>query len=327
MPLPIEVFNDMLVSTMQNYQEETVDNFTNNVPLLKYFKKNMRTFSGGTFLTKHIEYSENLNVKAYNGLEVLGTGQNNILTNAFYEVKQYSVPVIFSGRDKALNSSKEQLIDLLDTRVSNAYSSLTNRLGADIYLDGSGDGGRSIGGLALLVSSTPNVGIVGGIDRSSSVGAFWRNQVFSGVVNGGAAITATNILQYVNRILSNTKRNANKVKVIVLGSNYYALMQDALNTQGRYMINGDKLDGGFADFTYQGIPVLDGGGVGATMDANIGYFLNTDFITMESHKEQNFAPLPFGDRPSGNQDAMLRYVGWYGNMTLTNSKLQAVLVP
>jgi hypothetical protein len=53
---------------------------------------------------------------------------------------------------------------------------MKNKMGAAVYADGTGSGGKEIGGLALLVPDAPTAGTVGGINRATW--AFWRSQKF-----------------------------------------------------------------------------------------------------------------------------------------------------
>jgi hypothetical protein len=80
------------------------------------------------------------------------------------------------------------------------------------------------------------------------------------------------------------------------------------------------LDGGFQGFSSD--PISVGGANGST--GNIMYFLNTKYILWRPHSDRNMVPLN-PDRFSINQDAMVKLIGWAGNMTLRNSFLQGVL--
>src|SRR5687768_1862205 len=321
--------SEIVTTTLVNYNANITDNISNNNPLLYKLKErgNMRLEDGGVVIRESIFYAENTAKGWYSKREFLRTNRSDVLTAVDYEWKQYHVGIGIDGLEMRQNSGKWAILNLLKSRITNAYDSMYNDMGAAVFLDGTQDGGRAMGGLALLVSAVPNSGVVGGIDRGTTVGAFWRNQKFSATIDGGAALTSSNILNYVNRIISNTSRNGDKIDLIILGSNYYALMQDALITYSRYMPEGKLLKAGFASISYQGIDIIDGGGVGSTMDPNIGYFLNTKYIKLVTHKDQNFEPLPFGERASFNQDAMMKYIGWMGNMVLTYARGQAVLIP
>ena len=56
---------------------------------------------------------------------------------------------------------------------------------------------------------------------------------------------------------------------------------------------------------------------------NSMYFLNTNYIMYRPHRDRNMVPLD-PDRFSVNQDAMVKLIGWAGNMTLSNARLQGV---
>jgi hypothetical protein len=69
--------------------------------------------------------------------------------------------------------------------------------------------------------------------------------------------------------------------------------------------------------------VLDGG-FGGGAPANSMYFLNTDYIYFRPAASRFFEPI--GDeRFAVNQDAMVKLVGFAGNMTVSNRRLQAYL--
>jgi hypothetical protein len=58
--------------------------------------------------------------------------------------------------------------------------------------------------------------------------------------------------------------------------------------------------------------------------ANTMYMLNTKYIHWRPHARRNMVPLD-PDRFSVNQDAMVKLMGWAGNMTLSNAFLQGVI--
>ena len=79
------------------------------------------------------------------------------------------------------------------------------------------------------------------------------------------------------------------------------------------------LDGGFQGFSGDLNPSTGGA------PANHMYFLNTDYIHFRPHRDRNMVPLDPGERFSVNQDAMVKLIGFAGNMTLSNARLQGVL--
>ena len=68
--------------------------------------------------------------------------------------------------------------------------------------------------------------------------------------------------------------------------------------------------------------VLDGGG-GGGCPTNHMYFLNTDYIYWQPHRDRDMVPL---DRTQSiNQDATVQLIIWMGNMTASNRQLQGVI--
>ena len=54
------------------------------------------------------------------------------------------------------------------------------------------------------------------------------------------------------------------------------------------------------------------------------YFLNTDYIFFRPHKDRNMVPID--QRYATNQDAMVKLIGFAGNMTMSDTFVQGVLV-
>jgi hypothetical protein len=81
---------------------------------------------------------------------------------------------------------------------------------------------------------------------------------------------------------------------------------------------------GFDSLKYMSADVVLDGGYGGGAPTNSMYFLNTDFIFFRPHTRRNFAPI--GEkRFAVNQDASVELIGFAGNMTTSNRRLQGVL--
>src|SRR5690625_7622461 len=106
-------------------------------------------------------------------------------------------------------AGREQMIDLHEGRIKVAETRLQNRIAADIYGDGTGNGGKDITGLQAAISSTPTTGTYGGIDRATW--NFWRNQVISCTSDVGAAMSAATILSGMKKLALGTARGRERV--------------------------------------------------------------------------------------------------------------------
>lgn len=323
---PSSTLTEIVTTTLRNRTGKLADNVTKNNALLNRIKKKgkVKTVSGGRTIVQELEYAENGTFKRYSGYEALNISPSDVFTGAEFNYAQAAVAVSISGLEMLQNSGENAIIDLLESRISNAEKTLTNNIAVDCYSDGTADGGRQIGGLQLLVDSTPLTGTIGGIDASTTVGAFWRNIAFSAVTNGGAAATSSNIQSYMNQLYVQLVRGSDTIDLIPADNIYFRLYLESLQAIQR--ITSDEMaQAGFTSLKYMNADVVLDGGFGGGMPASSMYFLNTDYLYFRPHVDRFFAPL--GDeRFAVNQDAMVKLIGFAGNMTVSNRRLQGVLI-
>jgi hypothetical protein len=322
---PSATMNEIVTTTLRNRTGKLADNVSKNNALLNRLEKKgkRKMVNGGRTIVQEMEYAENGTFKRYSGYEALNISPSDVFTSAEYNYAQAAVAVSISGLEMIQNSGEPAIIDLLASRIGNAERTIKNNIALDVYSDGTADGGRQIGGLALLVSTSPTTGTVGGIDRSTTVGSFFRNKAFSSVTNGGAAATSANIQTYMNRLYLQLVRGSDKPDIAVADNNYWRLYLESLQAIQRITTDASA-SAGFDSLKYMEMDVVLDGGVGGGAPANIMYMLNTDYIYFRPATGRNFEPL--GDeRMSVNQDAMVKLIGFAGNMTLSNGSLQGVL--
>jgi len=321
--------SDIIATTIQSRSGELADNVTNNNPLLLKLKSkgNVRPFSGGNVILEEIMYNDTStnNTNSYSGFETLNISPNSPISAAQFSIAQYASAVTISGLEMLQNSGKEAIIDLLEGRIKVAEAQLSNRINLDLYGNGTGNGGKNLTGLAAAVADSPASGTYGGINRATW--SFWQNQAFSGVTNGGAAVSAANIQSYMTQLAIKLVRGTDKADLIVADNNYYNLYVNSLQAIQR-VTDPEMAGSGFASLKFYGggtsADVVLGGGIGAQEPANHMYFLNTDYIFFRPHKDRNFVPIG-GERQSVNQDAIVKLIGWAGNLTTSGAQFQGVL--
>jgi hypothetical protein len=323
---------DVIATTIQNRSGVMQDNLTNNNALLGKLRErgNMRPFSGGNVIFEEIMYNDTStnNANSYSGYELLNISPDSPISAAQYSIVQYADAVTMSGLEMLQNSSKEQIIDLLDARMQVSEARLLNRIASDIYLDGTGNGGKNITGLAAAVPDAPTSGTYGGIDRSTWT--FWRSQKYSGVTDGGAAVSAANIQQYMTALALRCVRGPDKPDLWVADTTYFAYYVNSLQAIQRVTSDGGGSAGaGFASIKFYGggmaADVVMDGGIGSNATANHMWALNTKYIHFRPHKDRNFVPIG-GERQAVNQDAIVKLYGWAGNLTCSGAQFQGVLI-
>lgn len=317
--------SEIITTTLRNRTGKLADSVTKNNALLTRLKARgkVKPVSGGRTIVQEIAYQENGTFKRYSGYDVLNISPSDVFTAAEYNYAQAALAVSISGLEQLQNSGDSALIDLLEQRIDNAETTLTNNIAVDCYSDGTADGGKQIGGLGLLVPDSPSSGTVGGINRATW--SFWRSIKFGSVADGGGAATTSNIQSYMNRLYLQLNRGADKPDLIIADNNYFRLYLESLQAIQRISKQTDVGQAGFDTLQYMGADVVLDGGYGGGATANHMWMLNTKYIFFRPHSDRNFAPMG-GDRQPINQDAVVKLVGWAGNMTLSNAFLQGVLI-
>lgn len=335
--------SEIVTTTLRNRTGILQDNVSRNNALLARLnrKGRIKTFSGGRTIVQELNYANNSTFSWYSGYQTININPSQVFTAAEFPIRQAALAVSISGLEELQNSGDEAIIDLLESRVENAEMTFMNGLSQGIYGDGTVSG--SIGGLQLLVAASPSTGTIGGIDRASW--PFWRNVAYSALTNGGAAAAAANILGYMDSLWVQLVRGRDFPDLIVADNNMYKFYMQALQSIQRISTDGgapDLAEAGFTSLKYLNSDVvLDGGYQGQSADplpyqtssgtSSVGgvptstmYFLNTNYIHFRPHSARNMVPLD-PDRFSVNQDAMVRLLGWAGNMTLSNAFLQGII--
>lgn len=322
--MPSPNLGEIVVTTLRNRSGEVQDNVTNNNALLNRLKARgkVKTVSGGRTIVEEMDYAENATFMWYSGYDQLNISPSDVLTAAEYNFAQAAVAISMSGLEELQNDGKEAVIDLLEQRIENASRTMANQIALAAYSDGTGYGGRQIGGLQLLIADNPATGTVGGINRANW--PFFRNQRFSGSADGGAAVAVGNIQSYMNQLWLRTVRGADKPDLIIADNNYFNLYWQSLQAIQR-ITSDNQGQAGYASLKYMSSDVVFDGGIGGGCPANHMYFLNTNYIKFRPHAKRNMVPIG-GERMSVNQDAMVKLLGFAGNMTLSNAMLQGVLI-
>ena len=294
---------DIIATTIQSRSGELADNLTQNNAILQRLnqKGNVRPFSGGNVILEEIFYDDTAtnNANSYSGYEVLNIAPDSPISAAQYKIAQYADAVTMSGLEMLQNSSKEAIIDLLDGRMQVSEARLLNRISGDLFLDGTGNGGKNLDGLAAAVAASPSSGTYGGINRATWT--FWRNQITTGVTTG----STTNILAKMTEAAIKQIRGTDKADLIVAGNTMYQTYVQSLQAIQR-IASEESGASGFASLKFYGggtsADVVLGGGYGSQETDTYMYLLNTNYIFLRPHKERNFVPIG-GERQAINQDA------------------------
>ena len=152
-------------------------------------------------------------------------------------------------------------------------------------------------------------------------------RLFDATTDGGAAATSANIQSYMNRVVVQLVRGTDAPDLAIADNTYYRLYLESLQAIQR--VTDEKMAAaGFASLKYYGsgkpMDVVLDGGIGGAITANRMFFLNTNFIFLRPHRDRNMVPIG-GERQSVNQDAIVKLIGWAGNLTTSGAQFQGLL--
>lgn len=312
---------DIVATTIENRSGEIADNVTLNNALLAWIKQsgNVRQFGGGSLIFEEISFAANGNAGWYSGYDLLPVSAQDVLSAAQFNICQAACPVTISGLEKLKNMGKQQIIDLMESRLKVAESSMNNLIAAGVYSDGTGAGGKQIVGLNSMVPVTPTSGVYGGIDRATW--AIWRSQT----TTMGSTASPTNIQLAMDGMWAGLVRGRNRPNLIVADNFMWTQYIQSLQLLQRFT-SATTGNLGFPSVKFMDADVVLDGGLGGFATAKTMYFLDTEFIHWRPHGDRNMVPLDPSRRYAINQDAEVAILAWAGNLTSSGPQFQGRLI-
>lgn len=323
MATPSTVFTELVTSTDRAWGRKVTDNVSKHNGLLSRMKSKgkIKTVSGGTEIAEPIDYAENGTYQRYSGYESLNTAASDVLSSVKYPWQQVALHVTASGRELRINSGKEQMINLVETRKANALRTAANNFAIDIYSDGALT--NQVNGLANLIQ-TDGTGTVGGIN--STTWTFWKNKFreMTGT-NTAASPSAANAISMkadMNALWLSLNRGTDKPDMIVMTHDLFALFELGEQQLQRYA-DGELAKAGFTSLKYKSADVIFDDNTNFATTGEKAYFVNTDYLYLVQHREAQWTMD--SEKTPTNQDAVVIPMYWMGNLVCTQRSLQGVL--
>lgn len=320
MASPNSTFTELVSTTFRKHRKEIKDNLSNRNALLKYMmdKGQKRTVDGGLSIVTPLDYAANSTYQRYSDWDTLNISQSDVISAAEYQWRQIAINVVASGRELRINSGESQIINLAKARIKNALRSFNNNFSNDLYSAGTLT--NQINGLQALIADV-GTGTVGGID--SSAFPFWQNTVID-ASNLSVTPSATTIESglMLPAWLATDRGPDDQVDLIVADNNYYTFFEASQLSLKRYN-DTTKGSAGFVTLKYKNADVVYDGNSG--IPTNRMYFVNTNYLELVVHKDADMEQMD--EMRPVNQDGAVTTIIWMGNLTCSNRKLQAVVLP
>ena len=181
-------WDGLMSSTLENIRGSFADNIWNGRPLHRWLfeKGRRRMVDGGTEIVEPLVYADG-NTAWYGEDTIISVQKTDGHSAASFPWAGLYGTVFITGREKLMNSGKEQAINLLEARVTQAEETMKSTLSTAAFADTPASADTMFG-LGYLINNAAGDatavaaghGHVGGIDTSVGGNSFWQSTVVDG---------------------------------------------------------------------------------------------------------------------------------------------------
>lgn len=329
-----KLFDDLASTTMEKIRPKIADAIFEESPFLKWMMQQGRvdTTTGGTHIETRVMYQKNETVAAYSHYDKLNTTPTESLTAAHYSWRQYAGAITISGREEAINSGEEQIIDLLAHQADLLEMSFKDKIAEKMLaLTSTKDMSKDILGLEEIIENVAggSQGTLGGINKTTY--SWWRNQR-DAISDYDTAAGSDSKLLYTK--WTNMLNNCQRQKFVSRGDFLILTTQAVVEKfekenrdDVRYVTDRNALDLGWTEFKFKGVPVAWDDRVyynSSTPDNDHRvFFIAAPHLKFLVHKNRNFAMTPF--RTPVDQDAKVAFMLLMCQLVSNNNRNHGVL--
>ncbi len=314
MPVTLtEQLDSLYTTTWQLMRKEAIDNIFKATPFWFWLtaKERRRTEQGGRYIGVPLEYRKNETVQSFGKGDTISTQDTDPLTMAKYDWKYVAGTIVRYYQDDQQNRGKAQIMSLAKAKFRNLEQSLIDKLEADLFGDGTGNSGKDIHGLGLLVSED-GTGVVGGINASNET--WWKNQ-YKDMTDRAP----TNYLLSDKRTMFNDCSKGNDTPtIIVTDQSSYELYEDEVMEQ-KQIVNKELGDAMFENILFKGRPLVWSPSCG---EGDM-YFLNDRYLEWVADEFANFEMTEW--KPAQDTLDRVAQVIVSGNLVCSARNKQGVL--
>lgn len=265
-------------------------------------------------------------IQWYSGYDFLNNPPKELFNDAYFTPKMAAVPISLTMEEILNNDGRNQIFDVMAEYINAAETGLAVGMEQSLFGDGTGSGGKEIGGLGLAVPINPALGTYGGISRVNNT--IWRTRAYNSATAFpaiGTVVDSTTIRPMLNTIYGQTSRGARRADLLLMSIEHWNAYDASLVAHQRISNENGVGRLGFQTLQYigpgsgKGIEIVFGGGFNSFMPASTTFGLETDSLRMRYNPQRNFDTLFRGDGQKPiNQDAVAQFVGWMGELTMVN---------
>lgn len=276
---------------------------------------------GGERVHSPINLASPDKAEAFDGTDIIDTTPGDTRTAALHTIRNYASAVTLLKTQMMSARSPEAFTELVRPETDVALADLMNRLNRDLWLDGTGAGGKRIEGFADMIAVAPGTGTYGGVSRLNN--ANWRNQFLD-------ESTAASLLAGYRQVMSDCTSGGDKPNLIIGGrrerDNLEAAMTTTVEIDPIVVARGGAGDASIDTLRFRTAAVVTdedrqtyGGGTGL-----VSVFLNTKYLKLRVRTGADMEMSGDFVEPA-NQAIMTGKILWMGAFLSTQLRRQGVL--
>ena len=159
--------NFIQTTTRENYFPTAVNNIFTGNNLLGRFMSKSRPWTGGRQLKKVTYLTKSTTGGSFSGFDTFTTTQEDTRQVLAVDPCQYYWNLTLSGIDVAVNKGKEAILNLIAQEFEEKTRALKDKMGDDLYSDGTGNDDKAILGLDYHIDDGTAVSTYEGLSRST----------------------------------------------------------------------------------------------------------------------------------------------------------------
>jgi hypothetical protein len=183
-------------------QNEPVDQVNTDHPLFQWFVSNkIDTPGGNTYFNEKVRIANDSNYQNYYGDDQVTYNRKDTVRLAKYpwsnfhdgfgvnedELAANGINLIDSTEPQQVSDNEKfQIVDMMKENFATLKLGAQENFSLEVHQDGSGNT-KAVPGLDFIVSTTPTVGVVGGID--ASLATYWRNNASMAIASTAGVLT------------------------------------------------------------------------------------------------------------------------------------------
>lgn len=329
----MSTLSNFVTSVTENeFLPVVVDNFYAGNALFMRLKDKRKSWGSGTQLKIPTEVAGRTQGGSYSGADTFGTAQEDVRKQFSIDPSQYYWSATITGIQAAANRGKRAIVDLMTEEFRSVGMALKDKMGDDLYGDGTGNSSKALTGLIAHVDDGTNIATYQGLSRttyptlkstlSAQSGALGLDDMaasFDGAQIGSDAptlgITTPAVFSIFEALLT-----ANTQYSIVQNSGRFRLTAAGIENAGV------TANAGFTGLLFRGMPIISDD---KCLSGNL-FMLNENYLDLyEMEMDSSFvsgAKEGFGwtgwKKPT-NQDVITGQLLWYGQLVGTQPRKHA----